>query len=63
MTNSGQPQTNRSGRLPGEVSAAMELAGSHTVVGKVIPEPCGGPGVPCRKTQVRFGRRSVKLTL
>ena len=41
----------------------MELAGSHTAVGKVIPEPCGGPGVPCRKTQVRFGRRSVKLTL
>ena len=25
----------------------MELAGSHTVVGKVILEPCGGPGVPC----------------
>ena len=25
----------------------MELAGSHTVVGKVILEPFGGPGVPC----------------
>ena len=36
---------------------------SHTVVGKVILEPCGGPGVRRRKTQMRFARRSVKLTL
>ena len=34
------------------------------LVGKVILEPCGGPLVcRARKTQVRFGRRSVKLTL